>query len=162
VGHDGVIVEGNEHNSSSDERSGSGVQRADPVHPWAIPAFLVCGALAFAWIAAATTPFSVQADIVTAVPLGIALVLATWSVRKRRRRPPDRSAVERNGHLWPWAALVVAVATLELVAYILGLGAARDAYPTISSLYDQVSNVRAAKAILFFSWLALGWALVRP
>ncbi len=72
-------------------------------------------------------------------------------------------ATATRGALWPWAALIVAVATLELVAYLLGLGSGdRYADPTISSLYDQVARVRVAKAFLFSCWLALGWVLVQP
>jgi hypothetical protein len=162
VGHDGVIVEGNGSISSSDEQFGTGGQRADSVHPWALLACLVAGAAGYSWIAAGTTPFSAPADFVTALPLGVALLLAAWGVRERRRTPPDMVAAERSGRLWPWAALVAGVAALELMAYFLGLGGMRHAYPTTSSLYDQVANVRPVKAFLVFGWLAIGWALVRP
>jgi hypothetical protein len=159
VGHDGVIVEGNEHLSPSDEQFGSGLQRADSSHPWPLVACLAGGAVAYSSIAAGTTPFTVQADFVTALPLGVAVVLAVWSVRKCRRRGSTAGA--RIGRLWPWAALVVGVATLELIAYVLGFGGQRAAYPTLSSLYDQVANVPAVKAFAFLGWMALGWALVR-
>lgn len=123
---------------------------------------MVVVGLGYAWVAAGTTPFTLAADVATAVPLAIAMAIAiVVAVVVRRRRSPGEaeSAPSGQGTLWPWWALMGVVAVVELVAYVAGLGTHRYAYPTISSLYDAASSVRAVKALLFFGWLALGWVI---
>jgi hypothetical protein len=126
-----------------------------------VGATLVAVAIAYGWIAAGTRPFTVGADVLTAIPLSLA---ATWAVVGRSGvswAPPAAATTRADAvRLWPWIAAIGLTALVELVAYFAGLGPHRYAYPTVSSLYDDLARFRAVKASLFAGWLALGWVIV--
>lgn len=110
--------------------------------------------------AAATTPFSLAADIMTAIPIVVITVVAivSWPAH------PDRSAVltdeERPPHPYlAWVLLFAAIVGWELVEYLVR--GSRSAHPTLSSMADAFDRHYLAKAIAFFAWLWLGVAIVR-
>lgn len=126
----------------------------------------LAAALAYAVVASFTRPFTVPADIVTALALAAGAGALAATLRVSRPTPPP-AASSRAGHdapperarWWPaWAALVLAVVGFELYTY---LGAPRPAYPTLSSLIDMLDATRPGKVVAFSAWLALGWCLVR-
>ncbi len=152
----------------------------------------LAAAAAYSWLAAGTRAFSAPADVLSAIPDVLALALAWLGVRLAAGKtgsgrlhgrastpaagdtptqgaapggapgtapPADSPAVPRSASLSGWFVAFGLVACWELVSY---LSAPRRVYPTLSSLSDAVSDVRPAKAALFFAWLLLGWALVRP
>jgi hypothetical protein len=111
----------------------------------------------YSYLAAGTTPFTAGADLVTAVPFAaVGAVLVAGLVRRR----PSVAAARRR--LWPWAAVLGALALWEVATYAAGVSLGRHAFPTLSSLYDEAVRVRSAKALCFAAWLALGFGLVRP
>jgi hypothetical protein len=134
---------------------------------WASPGYLAAlvAAVAYSWWAATTTPFSVGADVATAIPLGVLLALAVIQWRANRRgvapaRPlrrldrPERA----TGAAWPLPGVLLAALAFEL--YNL-FAAPRSTHPTVSSLYDAAAGTHAWKAVFFLAWLALGWDLLR-
>jgi hypothetical protein len=119
---------------------------------WALGA----GAAAYALGAAATTPFTVPADVLTALPIALmtVLVVVRWPGRPRPRPVPPGT----HPYL-PWACFVVVVAAWELANYLAtGL---RATHPTLSSMADAVDRHYLLKALVFFGWLGLGAAVVR-
>ena len=126
-----------------------------------VAAGLAIGIGLSAW-AALSTPFTTDADTVTAI--GLALVAT--AVAARWRRPallPSGAVAATDGaqprpRWWPWLVLGVALVTWELVCLFLG---PRVDHPTVSSLYDSATRWRAVKAACFFGWLCVGAALVR-
>jgi hypothetical protein len=56
-----------------------------------------------------------------------------------------------------WIAATALVVCWELVTYFSG---PRRRYPTGSSLFDAIAHDHPARALVFFAWLLLGWALV--
>ncbi len=121
-------------------------------------AALVVGA-GYALGAATTTPFSLAANVVTAIPL-LAVVVAAVVRWPARPRPLVLPPPERSSHPYrPWAALVAAVVAWELVMYLAP--GSRGAHPTLSSMIDAANRQYPAKAAIFFAWLYLGAAIVR-
>jgi hypothetical protein len=124
--------------------------------PWAVAA----AALAYAVLASFTHPFTDLADVVTAVPLGVALVVVVRTIRVGRRSlappvGPDSPLPSRSG--WAlWGSVAAVVAGWEL--YCLS-NLPRSRYPTLSSLIDLFDSTRAGKTVAFAAWLALGWYL---
>lgn len=115
---------------------------------------VVAGA-GYSYLAAGTTPFTTDADVVTAVPFAVVGAVLVVGLRRRQGAAPAAA------RLWPWVAALGAVAAWELVTYAAGFPFGRHAFPTLSSLYDQAVRVRATKALCFAAWLALGFGLVR-
>jgi hypothetical protein len=113
----------------------------------------VVGTAAYAALLAATDPFTPAADVATAVPLAVGVVLA---IRAVRRGAPREHFDWRAAA--PWLGLLTAVVVWELVMYASG---ARSAHPTLSSIEDVVTRARVLKAGVAFCWLVVGWALVR-
>jgi len=109
--------------------------------------------------AALSTPFSASAEAVTAIALGLlgALALSGWR-RPVAVAPSEAGPGALRARWWPWAALGTAVIAWEFLCYSLG---PRVDHPTLSSLYDSATTVRAVKGVFFFGWLYLGAALVR-
>lgn len=110
--------------------------------------------------AAATSPFTWPANVVTAIPIAVVAVLAVvlWPAR------PDRSAdlvdggAARRAYLG-WVVLLAVVVAWELVEY-LGRGS-RSMHPTLSSMVDALDAHFWGKAVVFLAWLSLGVAIVR-
>lgn len=115
---------------------------------------------AYAWFASATRPFTVPADVTTAVPIvGMVVVWALQRLRPDgpwRRLPGNRPPA--GGTALPWIAIVLVLVGTELASYF---GGSRPTHPTLSSLGDTVFQWHAAKAAVYFVWLSLGWYFVR-
>ena len=107
-------------------------------------------AAAYSLGAAATTPFTWQADLLTAVPIALLAlaVLVRWPWRPRPRRVPAGT----HPYL-PWLALAAVVVAWELAAYLAP--GQRAAHPTLSSMADAVDHHYLLKALMFFGWLCL-------
>jgi hypothetical protein len=115
---------------------------------------VLAAAIGLAAAASFTKPFSNGADVVVAIPV-VAMVIAQIVLIVGRRRFPraERVPSPRKAFV-AWIAVAAAVIAVELYTY---LGHPRSAYPTLSSLSDELSHWRVAKAGLFVAWLALGW-----
>jgi len=134
---------------------------------WASPGYLVAlaAAAAYAWWAATTTPFTVGADVATAIPLGVLVALALAQGRASRRgnelarplRRLDRPTGAR-GAAWPLPGVLLAAVAFELYNRF---SSPRSTHPTVSSLYDAAAGPHAWKAVFVLAWLALGWDLLR-
>lgn len=120
----------------------------------------VAGAYA-GWVAQ-TKPFTTQADVAVAVGFVLMVTVVARTLRHRRAGTPApaRPARPRRRYL-PWAIAIGALLALELAAYGIGFSASRHAFPTLSSLYDEVSRSPADKAGVVFVWMMLGWGLFR-
>jgi hypothetical protein len=117
---------------------------------------LLGGAAAYALGAATTTPFTFAADVVTAVPIALMLVLvvARWPGHPRPR------PVRAGSHPYlPWLAFLAVVVAWELANYLAH--GPRGAHPTLSSMADALDHHYGLKALVFFGWLCLGAAVVR-
>jgi hypothetical protein len=129
----------------------------------ALAVALAVAGVAAALVAATTTPFSWQADAITAVPIGgLALaVLVRWPRRAAGGAAVDlRADGSSPAHPWvAWVVLAVAVVAWELVQY--AAPGSRGLHPTLSSMADAVDRAEARKAAVFFLWLCLGAAIVR-
>jgi hypothetical protein len=108
-------------------------------------------AAAYSLGAAATTPFTWQADLLTAVPIALlalaALVHWPWHPRPRR-------VLAGTHPFLPWLALAALVVAWELATYLAP--GQRAAHPTLSSMADAVDHHYLWKALVFFAWLCLG------
>jgi len=120
--------------------------------------------LVVAGVASFTQPFTVGADVVTAVPLCLAVVVLVQRVLADRRStvgPPPAPVATRPAPAYrrasPWLALVGAVVAWELYSY---LSTPRSAHPTLSVLINMFDATQTGKGIAFLLWLALGWYLV--
>jgi hypothetical protein len=124
---------------------------------------LLLAAAAYAGWASTTTPFTLEGDVATAIPL-VVLVAAVLTQRLARDRgvpgplrrldPPAAT----TGAAWPIPAALGGLLGWELYNYF---SLPRPLHPTVSSLYDSAAGADAWKAVIFLAWLALGWALVR-
>jgi hypothetical protein len=114
----------------------------------------------YSWFAALSTPFTSRANVMTALPLIVALLATVlFGHVLRPRGTSERLASRPTGRrLWPWWAGLGVVGAWELFCYF---ELPRFEHPTFSSLYDSASRSQPLKAVLFFGWLALGWAIVR-
>ncbi len=111
------------------------------------------------WWVATTTPFTAGADAAVAVGFALMGLVAGRTLHQRHRRPAPPQP-ETTGSLWPWAVLIGALVVLELVTYLIG-GAHRQAWPTLSSLYDTAAAHHWARGLFAGAWLAIGWGLFR-
>jgi hypothetical protein len=114
-------------------------------------------ALAYAVGAAGTTAFTKPADVLTALPiLGLAvLVVIRGSLRPR----PRRVAAVGTHPFRAWVVLFAAIVLWELAEY--AARGSRAAHPTLSSMFDAVDRYFVLKALVFFTWLCLGAAILR-
>jgi|HubBroStandDraft_1064217.scaffolds.fasta_scaffold257325_2 hypothetical protein len=133
---------------------------------WASPGYLAAlvATGAYSWWVATTTPFSVGADVATAIPLGVlgALAVVQWRADRANGAParPLRrlDPAAATGAAWPLPTVLLAALAFEL--YNL-FSAPRSVHPTVSSLYDSAAGTHAWKAVFVLAWLALGWDLLR-
>ncbi|MGA3147962.1 MAG: hypothetical protein ABSF33_10845 [Acidimicrobiales bacterium] len=139
----------------------TGIQAPAGGHRWTV-AVGVVAALAYASSASLTHPFSDGADIVTALPIAVALAVMAVRMRSWWRPAPvvgSGEPVPTPDRLWSaWAATAALVAGWEVYCYT---AAPRSQHPTLSSLLDGLDSSHAGKALAFALWLALGWYLVR-
>ena len=124
---------------------------------------LVAGALGYSLGAATTTPFTVAADVMTALPIAVLGVAAVWRWPWRpvvRRPAGARAGAGGARHPYrAWVVLAAAIVVWELVDY--AARGSRGAHPTLSSMADAVDRFYVLKAALFFGWLCLGALIVR-
>ena len=119
-----------------------------------------------ALVASFTRPFTVGADVVTAVPLAIVFVVTLVTIVPRGERDggvdpapsPAIGPAPSRRWLW-WLAPLFAVTGWELYCYV---SLPRVDHPTLSSLIDMLDGTAVGKCVAFASWLALGWFLVKP
>jgi hypothetical protein len=134
--------------------------------------FLLIAAAYAGWVAE-TQPFTASANISVIVGYVLMGVVATRALVRRsreKRRAPGRaddrattaeiSSVESHrGAMILWIVSIGALLVLEIVTYVAGFSAGRNAFPTTSSLYDAAARWTAAKAAVVFAWMSLGWGL---
>jgi hypothetical protein len=120
--------------------------------------------LTAAVLVAFTTPFTLGAEAITALPLSVGLAVLVLRLRPARRfrrtdRPDDDVAPPEPLHRWAlvWLGLVVATVGWELYCYI---NTPRSAHPTLSGLIDMLDARPIGKFVAYSLWLALGWVLV--
>jgi hypothetical protein len=129
-------------------------------HRWTVVAGWSAG-LGYGVLASFTTPFTVGADVVTAIPLAVAVMVAWW----RRRRPGTSGSVlpgeiDRSGwSRWSyvWAVPLLAVTAWEIYCYTQ---LPRTEHPTLSALVDMLDSSRVGKIVAVALWLGLGFFLV--
>lgn len=139
-----------------------------PATPFGLPAmgrrgrtglFLVPVAV-YSWFASATTPFTLAADVTTAVPI-LGMVVVYLLQRRRpdgpwRRLPSDHPPA--GGTPIPWLAVVALLVASELASFF---GGARATHPTLSTLTNTIFRWHAAKAAVYFVWVSLSWYFLR-
>jgi hypothetical protein len=147
-------------------------------HAWSkrsLTGAALLGACALAVLASFTHPFTLGADVVTALPLGA--MVAAESARLIGSRRSRVRAAARPGQVdisvdntigspairgirgfIPWIVLSALVVGFELFNYF---ELPRHAHPTLSSLSDEVTRSPAGTALLFVAWLALGALLLK-
>jgi hypothetical protein len=127
----------------------------------------------YSWWVATTRPFTLDADVATAVGLAVLVVVSGFTWVRRRSRPvvvgadarPGRAAgpggagTPRRSPL-PWLVALGVVVAVELATYFAGWSGSRHTYPTVSSLYDTAARVTAVKAVFVGAWLILGWRVL--
>jgi hypothetical protein len=119
--------------------------------------------LAYAVGASFTHPFTRAADVVTAVPLVVAVAVIGWSVLRHRRSaqddpvPPAASGTRWGRWSFAWLTLVLVIAAWELYCFV---NLPRARHPTLSVLIDTLDSSRIGKVVAFVAWLGLGWFLV--
>jgi hypothetical protein len=127
----------------------------------AVISVVVVVALGSAVAVSFTKPFTLGADLLTAVAL-VAMLVAQFAVEIRSCRA-GRSTGADTAYERParrlrayvvWIAVCVAFTALELFTYFRH---PRSSYPTFSSLSDELSASHGGRAFLFVAWLALGW-----
>ena len=127
-----------------------------------LTASVVALTVAYALGAAATTPFSVAADVVTAIPIVLFAVAAVvcWPLHPQPGPLPVPGAAGTRGHPYlPWVTLTAVVVAWELVEYLAP--GSRGAHPTLSSMADAVDRIFVLKALVFFGWIWLCVLIVR-
>jgi hypothetical protein len=128
---------------------------------------LVAGWLLYSLAAGGLARFSWAAMVAAAVPGVVGVASGWWAAPRAPAEAAPTQAAEaapiRAGGAPAWAALFVALALLELGAWLLqpSLTTASAAHPTISALLDPVLASHPERAVGFAAWLALGWFLVR-
>lgn len=119
-------------------------------------------ALGYSLIAATTTPFTLPADVLTALAI-VAMavgVAVRWPWRPRRARARQSiEAASGPGHPYlPWCLFVVLLVAWELFNYLVH--GTRAEHPTFSSITDAIDRFYLLKTLLFLAWLYLGWAVI--
>jgi hypothetical protein len=129
---------------------------------WAL-GLALAAALADCVVDAPARPFTLRADVTTAIGIAGVLLLGAFGRRRAREASPPAGepvapAVGRPAKL-AWATLAVAVASLELGNFV---ASPRSQHPTISSLLAVAEGHEVWRALLFAAWLAVGWWLWGP
>jgi hypothetical protein len=118
-------------------------------------ALLALGA-AYSLVAAATTPFTWQADLMTALPIAAlaAGAVVCWPAHPTKAADPSHAHPYR-----PWLIAVAAVVAWELLSELLP--GSRGNHPTLSSMLNAVDRDYGLKFLMFFGWLSLAWAVIK-
>jgi hypothetical protein len=132
----------------------------------------LAAACGFSAIASFAKPFTLFADVVTAIPIYLMLVaqIVVSIVARRRRasvasngasvsRDGERDTGSRRGFrpFVPWVVAFAVVIGFELSTFFQ---LPRQAHPTLSALSDDLTRWQGGQAILFLAWLGLGWLLL--
>ena len=107
--------------------------------------------LAYAWWAVSLAPFSAEATAAV-VSAGVVAAGVGWRRRRRAVQLAPRPTVA------PWAALAVAAATWQLIAY---LQHPRAEHPTISSLTNALLDSQPLRACAFLLWVIAAAEIAR-
>lgn len=121
----------------------------------------LAGSAGYALAVAATTPFTWAADVMTAIPIAAAAVLAVvlWPAHPDRPAGLVEDGRPRLGHPFlAWLILLGVVVGWELGEYLWR--ASRSAHPTLSSMADAFDGHAVGKAVGCMAWLWLGAAIV--
>lgn len=110
-------------------------------------------AVAFAHIAGGFQPFTVPADLSTA--LGGLTILAAAS---RYSRPPTTGPGVRRRIAVVWGVWLAVATSWELAALS---GQPRSSHPTFSSLINMLIDTHPSRSVAVLGWLGLGWWLSR-
>jgi hypothetical protein len=121
---------------------------------------LAAAGIALTVPAAFTTAFTRGADIVTAVPIGIAALVLVRRMRGDRHPALEQSAPRLATPATPlnrwalvWLGLAAAVIGWESHCYF---SAPRFEHPTLSVLIDMATASQSGRGVSFLVWLALG------
>jgi hypothetical protein len=121
------------------------------------PLILLGCAVAYALVAADTTPFTTPADVLTGLPIAAMAVLVL--IRWPARTTPLRLAAPEIAHPYrPWVVVWAAITVWELFNYLVH--GSRADHPTFSSMTDAFDRFYLLKTLLFLGWLSLGWMIV--
>lgn len=113
----------------------------------------------YSLVAATTTPFSLPADVITAIPIAALAVGVLWQW-PLRVAPLRLSGDDGPAHPYRlWVVLLAVFAAWELFSYLAH--GSRAEHPTLSSMSDAVDRYYPLKALVFFGYLRLGWAILR-
>jgi hypothetical protein len=114
-------------------------------------AALLAGGVAYALIAASTTPFTLPADAFTGVAIAgmAAAVCVCWPLGTRKVRAATATAASGHPYL-PWILLAIVFVVWELFNYLVH-----------SSITDAIDRTYALKTLMFLGWLAFGWVILR-
>jgi len=123
----------------------------------------VAAVVAYAVLASFTRPFTLAADVVTAVALAGGVAATARSIRHDRRVDlvvpvlPEPGGTRWN-RWWPvWSVPILGLTAWELYCFV---HLPRVLHPTLSTLIDSLDSFRVGKTVAFVTWLALGWFLV--
>lgn len=116
---------------------------------------LLTGAGVYCWWATGRRSFTESSYLAVAIPVLVAL---GFLGRRLARRPSGQPGEE--GSFWPWAVVALAALVLEVVSLVMG-GKSR-AFPSLSTLVDQLLAWHAARAVMFGLWLSGGALILRP
>ncbi|MDA8310897.1 MAG: hypothetical protein M0Z46_09840 [Actinomycetota bacterium] len=121
------------------------------------------GVAVFAGVASGAAPFTVPSDVAVALPSAL-FVGAIVMERLRPAAGPWRRMdatlpAGGEGTAAPWLVVIALVVAVELASYFHS--GPRAHYPTLSYGMNVVFRYRAAKAAAWFTWLVVGWYLVR-
>jgi hypothetical protein len=129
-----------------------------------ILATTAAGGFAYAALASLTRPFTVEADVATALPLFAAVLTMAVRVRITKRpesvmHPNCESQRVPRSNRWSlmWVTMAIVIACWELYTY---MSSPRSEHPTLSTLIDLLDSTRTGKFSAFALWLALGCYLV--
>jgi hypothetical protein len=135
-----------------------------PPQRWIVVATVAGVVAVLAAVAAVSHPFTLAADLVTAIPIVIGLLVLGLRVRRGQAPPVGTAAGQGEtlpaiGRRWSllWLGLAATVAAWEVYTY---LGSPRSAHPTLSVLLDMLDATWSGKFVAFSLWVALGWYLV--
>lgn len=126
-------------------------------------AILLVGGVAYALIAASTTPFTLPANVVTGLAIFAMAVLLVvrWPLRPRSLRTAAvAAAAPRRGHPYIlWLLFLLLFVGWELFNYLVH--GTRANHPTFSSITDAIDRFYLLKTLLFLGWLAGALIIVR-
>jgi hypothetical protein len=131
----------------------------DRQHWW--PGVIGAAGLAYALGASFTRPFTLAADVVTAVALVVAVGVTTRTIRNRPNGDPPVAGATAGRQRWTrwgavWLVPLGAVTAWELYSYA---HLPRQQHPTLSVLIDTLDSTHLGKTVAFAAWLGLGWFL---